>query len=70
MRDDFYVDDETPEELRAAWRDGVPVLVVPSRLRRRLRGNLGTLLRALADHLGTMADRVEPVHDMQARSRS
>jgi hypothetical protein len=68
VTDDFSVADETPEQLRRAWRDGVPVLIIPSRLRRRLRANLGALLRALAHHLGHAADRVEPVHDMQARS--
>ena len=40
VKDDFYVEDESPEDVQRAWDSGEPVLVIPSRLRCELRGYL------------------------------
>jgi hypothetical protein len=58
VANDFYVDDESPEEIRQSLRAGTPVLVIPSRWRRDLRGRLGKLLKDLSDDLGRAAERV------------
>ncbi len=58
VRDDFYVEDESSEEARQAWRRGTPVLVIPSSLRRLFRERLARLLRAVADDIGHAADHV------------
>jgi hypothetical protein len=55
---DFYVEDESPEEIQRSLRSGAPVLVIPSRWRRDLRGRLGRLLKSLSDDLGRAAERV------------
>jgi hypothetical protein len=55
---DFYVDDESPDEIRQSLRLGTPVLVIPSRWRRDLRVRLGRLLKNLSDDLGRAAERV------------
>lgn len=58
MASDFYVDDESPEEIRQSLKSGTPVLVIPSRWRRDLRVRLGKLLKDLSDDLGRAAERV------------
>jgi hypothetical protein len=55
---DFYVDDESDDEIREALRSGTPVLVIPSRWRRDLRLRLGKVLKNLSDDLGRAAERV------------
>ena len=37
VKDDFYVEDEPLDEVQRAWDSGERVLVIPSRVRRRLR---------------------------------
>ena len=58
VRDDFYVDDEAPEELHDSLRSGTRVIVMPSSLRRNLRNRLSRMLRIMADDFGRAAERV------------
>jgi hypothetical protein len=58
MASDFYAEDESAEEIRSSLKSGTPVLVIPSGLRRDLRGRLGKLLKDLSDDLGRAAERV------------
>lgn len=55
---DFYVEDETPEELQRAWDSGTPVVVIPSRLGRNLRHLLAKLLQMLSDESARGAARL------------
>ncbi len=48
VKDDFYVEDESPEEVQRSWESGAPVLVMPSRLRRQLHRQTDRLRRLLA----------------------
>lgn len=66
---DFFVDDESPEEIRRSLKSGTPVLVIPSRLRRDLRLRLGKALKGLSDDLGRAAERVGTAGTAQARAR-
>lgn len=56
--DDFYVEDESPEELKRSLSTGETVLVIPSRLRRQMRHLLSELLHFLSDDLDRAAKRV------------
>jgi hypothetical protein len=47
VKDDFYVDDESLDEVQRAWDAGTPVLVIPSRLRRQLRQQADKLSQLL-----------------------
>ncbi len=66
---DFYVEDESPDEIRRSLKSGVPVIVIPSRLRRDMRVRLGKLLKDLSDDLGRAAERVGTVGTTSARLR-
>jgi hypothetical protein len=68
MTNDFYVDDESPEEIRQSLKSGAPVVVIPSRLRRDFRMRLGKLLKELSDDLGRAAERVGTPGTAQARA--
>jgi hypothetical protein len=47
VKDDFYVDDESLDEVQRAWDAGTLVLVIPSRLRRQLRQQADKLSQLL-----------------------
>ena len=47
VKDDFYVDDESLDEVQRVWDAGTPVLVIPSRLRRQLRQQADKLSQLL-----------------------
>jgi len=66
---DFYVEDETPEELERAWDSSAPVLVIPSRLRRNLRHILAELLQTLSDESARGAARLRADAPPGRRSR-
>jgi hypothetical protein len=51
VRDDFYIEDETPEQLRESLRSGARVLVMPSSLRRSIRNRLSRMRQVLAHDL-------------------
>lgn len=52
--DDFYVDDETPEEFEAAWRQGERGATVGAR-------DLDQRARSIVDQAAERLDRVETV---------
>jgi predicted DCC family thiol-disulfide oxidoreductase YuxK len=58
VKDDFYVEDESLEEVQHAWRSGERVLVIPSPLRRQLHRQVIKLRRFLVH--GTASDRRSP----------
>ena len=68
--ENFYVEDETPEELQRTWDSGAPVLVIPSRLRRNLRHVLAKLLQRLSDESARGAARLRSNGPASGRSRS
>jgi hypothetical protein len=59
VKDDFYVEDESLDEVQHAWDSGEPVLVIPSRLRRQLRERVGKLRRLLDADLRRSTDRAK-----------
>jgi hypothetical protein len=69
MASDFYAEDESAEEIQHSLKSGTPVLVIPSGLRRDLRGRLGKLLKDLSDDLGRAAERVGTAGTAQARAQ-
>ncbi len=58
VMDDFFVEDESPEEIRQSLKSGTPVLVIPSRQRRQFRLQLGKVLQSMSENLGRAADRL------------
>jgi hypothetical protein len=71
VRDEFYVEDETPEQLRESLRSGTRVLVMPSSLRRNIRNRLSRMLRVLADGFGRggNASRPHPANGQRPMGR-
>jgi len=59
VKDDFYVEDESLDEVHRAWDSGKPVLVIPSRLRRQLRERVSKLRRLLGTDLRRSTDRAK-----------
>jgi len=53
VKDDFYVDDESFDDVQHSWDTGAPVLVIPSRLRRRLRQQADKLTQLLGRRMRT-----------------
>ncbi len=70
MASDFYAEDESAEEIERSLKSGTPVLVIPSGIRRDLRGRLGKLLKDLSDDLGRAAERVGTAGTAQARAQT
>ena len=58
VKDDFNVEDESPEELKRSLAAGQTVLVIPSRLRRQLRHQLSKARQLLAEELHRAAEHV------------
>lgn len=69
MGNDFFVEDESPAEIRQSLQSGTPVLVIPSRWRRVTRVRLGKILKDLSDDLGRAAERVGTAGTAQATAR-
>jgi hypothetical protein len=69
MSNDFFVEDESPEEIRRSLQSGTPVLVIPSRWRRVMRVRLGKILKDLSDDLGRAAERVGTAGTAQSSAR-
>lgn len=59
VKDDFYVEDESLDEVQRSWDSGKPVLVIPSRLRRQLRERVGKPCRVLAQICAGALDRAK-----------
>jgi hypothetical protein len=68
VKDDFYVEDQSLEEVQRAWDSGEPVLVIPSRLRRRLRQRIGQLRQLLGTDLHRNADHAKARRPKGGRS--
>lgn len=61
VRNDFYVEDEPVEDVKRAWKTGQPVLVLPSRLRRRAAKWFRKFRAWAADELRHAAQRADPL---------
>jgi hypothetical protein len=78
VKDEFYVEDETPEELQRSLDAAKTVLIIPSGLRRRLRQHSRRLRHTIAADLRRGADRLDVEssssaadgHDAESASRA
>lgn len=70
VRDGFYVDDESDEELRRAWKSGRRVLVLPSSRRHEFRRKASRVLRLIAAGVGRAADQLDAPEGVAAATRA
>jgi hypothetical protein len=70
MKDMFYVDDESGEDLRRAWKSGTRVIVLPSRRRHEFRHLASRILRLVADGVGRTADQLDTPEGIAAATRA
>jgi hypothetical protein len=66
----FYVDDESGEDLRQAWKTGTRVIVLPSRRRHDFRRLASRMLRLVADGVGRAADQIDAPEGVAAATRA